>query len=121
MLRILGTGVYGSQTSQTVTVMYTDGSTGQFTQSFSDWFGPQGFSRESKAVQMAYRDIYNGTKGNGPLNLYEYTFPLDPKRTVQSLTLPVNRHVVVVAATLSSDSTTAGSLTSCQAVLQTHP
>jgi hypothetical protein len=120
-LRILGTGVYGSQTSQTVTVMYTDGSTSQFTQSFSDWFGPQGFPRESKAVQMAYRDIYDGTKGNGPLNLYEYTFPLNPDKTVESLTLPVNRHVVVVAAALSSDSTTAGSQTSCPPVLQTHP
>jgi hypothetical protein len=101
--------------------MYTDSSTSQFAQSFSDWFGPQGFSRESKAVQMAYRDIYNGTEGNGPLNLYEYTFPLDPDKTVQSLILPVNRHVVVVAATLSSDSPTAGNQTSCPAVLQAHP
>ena len=102
-LRILATGVYGSQTAQTLTVTYTDGSTSQFTQSFSDWYGPQGFPRETRAVQMAYRNMSNGSKGNGPLNLYEYTFPLDPSKCVKSLTLPVNRHVVVVAATLTGD------------------
>ena len=120
-LRILGTGVFGSQTSQTVTVMYTDGSTSEFTQSFSDWFGPQRFPRESKAVQMAYRNSDNGTKGNGPLYLYEYAFPLDPDKTVQSLALLVNRHVLALAATLSSDFTTGESQTSCPAVTQTRP
>jgi hypothetical protein len=102
-LHLLGTGVYGAQTAQTVTVGYTDGSVSTFTQSFSDWFSPQHFPREAEGVQMAYRDVYNGTQGNGPLNLYEYSFPLNPSKIVQSVTLPANRHVLVLAVTLAND------------------
>ena len=102
-LHILGTGVYGSQTAQTITVRYTDGSVSTFTQSFSDWFSPQHFPREAEGVQMAYRDAFDGTEGNGPLNLYEYSFPIKPGKTVESLTLPNNRHVVVLAVTLTND------------------
>jgi|CZKL01.1.fsa_nt_gi hypothetical protein len=102
-LHLLGTGVYGAQTAQTVTVRYTDGSASTFTQSFSDWFSPQHFPREAEGVQMAYRQAYDGTEGNGPLNLYEYTFPIKPDKTVQSLTLPVNRHALALAVTLAND------------------
>ncbi|HTW48264.1 MAG TPA: glycoside hydrolase family 76 protein [Acidobacteriaceae bacterium] len=102
-LHILGTGVEGAQTAQTVTVRYTDGSASTFTQSFSDWFSPQHFPHEAEGVQMAYRDVYNGTEGNGPLNLYEYSFPLNSNKVVQSLTLPANRHVLVLAVTLAND------------------
>jgi predicted alpha-1,6-mannanase (GH76 family) len=102
-LHILGTGVEGAQTAQTVTVRYTDGATSTFTQSFSDWFSPQQFPREAEGVQMAYRNAYDGTEGNGPLNLYEYTFPIDPDKIVESLTLPANRHVVALAITLAND------------------
>ena len=102
-LHILGTGVEGAQTAQTVTVRYTDGSASTFTQSFSDWYSPKQFPREAKGVQMAYRNVYDGTEGNGPLNLYEYTFPIKPYKTVQSLTLPANRHVLALAVTLAND------------------
>jgi predicted alpha-1,6-mannanase (GH76 family) len=102
-LHILGTGVYGAQTAQTVTILYTDGSASTFTQSFSDWFSPQHFPREAEGVQMAYRNVYDGTEGNGPLNLYEYTFPVNPEKTIQSLTLPINRHVLALAVTLAND------------------
>jgi hypothetical protein len=102
-LHMLGTGVDGAQTAQTVTVGYTDGSASTLTQSFSDWYSPQQFPREAEGVQMAYRDVYDGSEGNGPLNLYEYTFPINPDKTVQSLTLPVNRHVLALAITLAND------------------
>jgi len=102
-LYFLGTGVYGSQTAQTVSVRYTDGSVSTFTQSFSDWFSPQHFPREAEGVQMAYRNANDGTEGNGPLNLYEYSFPINPGKTVESLTLPNNRHVLALAVTLAND------------------
>lgn len=35
-------------------------------------------------------------------NVYLYTFPLKAGKTVKSLTLPGNRYVVVLAATLAS-------------------
>jgi hypothetical protein len=102
-LYLLGTGLQGDQTAQTVTVTYTDGTTSQFTQSFSDWFTPGGFPREAKAVQMAYRDFFDGSQDAGPFNLYEYTFPLDSRKTVKTLELPSNRFVVGLAVTLTHE------------------
>jgi|HubBroStandDraft_1064217.scaffolds.fasta_scaffold00297_10 hypothetical protein len=99
-LSLLATGVNGAQTAQIVTVTYTDGTTTQFTQNFSDWFTPGNFSRETDAVAMAYRNVSNGTEDNRTFNLYGYVFKLDNTKTVQSFTLPNNRNVVVLAATL---------------------
>ena len=99
-LMLMGTGIQGNQLSQTFKVTYTDATTAQFVQSLSDWFTPQAYPAESEGVAMAYRNFSNGTKDNRTFNLYEYRFALNPAKTVQSLTLPNNSHVVVLAATL---------------------
>jgi len=99
-LSLLATGVNGSQTAQAITVTYTDGSTSQFTQSFSDWFVPSNFPGETEAVAMAYRNVNNGTQDDRTFNLYAYTFSIDNTKTLQSLTLPNNRNLVVLAITL---------------------
>ncbi len=99
-LTLLATGVQGNQSSQTITVNYTDGSSAQFVQSFSDWSTPQNFPGEVEAVAMSYRNSANGSKELGTFNLYAYQFALDPTKTVQSVTLPTNPDVVVLAATL---------------------
>jgi hypothetical protein len=49
---------------------------------------------------MAYRNFDNGTKDKRTFNLYEYKFALNPNKVVQSLTLPNDTHVMVLAATL---------------------
>jgi hypothetical protein len=99
-LRLLATGVEGNQTSQTFTVTYTDGTSSTFVQSFSDWFTPQKFAGESEGVAMAYRNYENGTKDNRTFNLYAYSFPLHSTKVVQSISLPNDSHVLVLAATL---------------------
>lgn len=99
-LALLATGVEGSQKSQVFTVTYTDGTSTKFTQSLSDWFTPQKYTGENEGVAMAYRDFDNGTKDNRTFNLYEYRFALNASKTVKSITLPNNSHVVVLAATL---------------------
>ncbi len=99
-LMLLATGLEGNQASQTLIVTYTDGTTSTFVQSFSDWFTPQKYSHEFEGVAMAYRDFDNGTKDQRTFNLYEYQFALTPTKTVQSLTLPNNSHVAVLAVTL---------------------
>jgi hypothetical protein len=99
-LMLLATGIQGNQTSQTIVVQYTDGSSSQFTQNFSDWFTPQKYAGESEAAAMAYRNFDNGTKDPRTFNLYSYRFPLNSSKVVQSLTLPSNPHVVVLAGTL---------------------
>jgi hypothetical protein len=97
---LLGTGVQGSQTSQTITVNYTDGTSAQFVQSFSDWSSPQNFPGEGEAVAMPYRNSADGSEDQGTVSLYAYEFAIDPTKVVQSVTLPNNPNVVVLAATL---------------------
>jgi len=109
-LQVLATGIEGNQASQTVTVTYSDNSTSTFTQSFSDWCShlngggcssTGGNSGESVAVAMPYRDTTDGSDDR-VFYLYHYSFALNAGKTVQSVTLPNNRDVVVLAATLTS-------------------
>jgi hypothetical protein len=99
-LMLLATGVEGAQTSETLTVNYTDGTSSKFVQSFSDWFTPQEFTGESEGVAMAYRNDDNGTKDKRTFNLYAYRFALKPAKVVESVVLPNDADVRVLAATL---------------------
>jgi alpha-mannosidase len=99
-LVLLASAVNGNQTAQPFTVTYTDGTTSKFTQSLSDWFTPEKYTGESEGVAMAYRDFDNGTKDKRTFNLYAYHFTLNSAKTAQSVTLPNNAHVMVLAATL---------------------
>jgi hypothetical protein len=99
-LMLLATGVNGNQASKTLTVSYTDGTSSKFVQSFSDWYTPQSFSREYEAVAMAYRNFDDGTKDKRTFSLYAYRFALNPAKVVQSISLPNDADVVVLAATL---------------------
>lgn len=102
-LILLATGVQGNQTGQAVTVTYTDGTSTQFPQSFSDWFTPQNFPGETDAVVMPYRNFADGSQDQRPFSLYVYAFRLSANKTVKSITLPNNPDVLVLAATLLSD------------------
>jgi hypothetical protein len=106
---MLATGIEGNQASQAITVTYTDNSTSQFTQSFSDWCSALNGGGcvstgnnpgESVAVAMPYRDTTTGPD-NRVFYLYHYSFALNTNKTVQSLTLPNNRDVVVLAVSLT--------------------
>jgi hypothetical protein len=111
-LKMLATAVNGNQTAQKFTVTYTDGSTSTFLQSLSDWCTPQGYSGESNAIPMTYRDNSNGTRDTRPVALYGYTFNLISGKTAKSIALPNNRNVVVLSMNLSgaTSSTSANSL-----------
>jgi hypothetical protein len=99
-LGMLATGVNGNQASQTFTVHYSDGSSSTVLQSLSDWFTPQGYTGESVAVTMAYRDTAGGGKDDRTFNLYGYSFNLNSTKTATSITLPDNGDVAVLALTL---------------------
>jgi Protein of unknown function (DUF642) len=106
VLKLLATGVNGNQPNQTFTVTYTDGTTATFTQSISDWAFPQGYSGESTALAANYRDTSTGTEQAQPVNVYEYSFALNPSKSVRSITLPDDGNVEVFAATLVPVGTT---------------
>jgi Pro-kumamolisin, activation domain len=108
-LQMLATGIEGNQASQAITVTYTDNSSSQFTQSFSDWCSALNGGGcvstgnnpgESVAVAMPYRDTTTGPD-NRVFYLYHYSFALNTNKMVQSLTLPNNRDVVVLAVSLT--------------------
>jgi hypothetical protein len=104
-LKLLATGVNGSQVSQTFTVNYSDGTKSTFAQSLSDWFSPQNYAGETTAVSFPLRDNSSGTQDGRPFELYEYTFALNSGKTVSSIVLPNNRNVVVLAISLTGGST----------------
>jgi hypothetical protein len=99
VLELIGSGVQGGQ-SGTVTVGYTDGTSDNFTQGFSDWFsgGPYN-TGEAIALAMPYR-LSGGSIDNRTFRVYNYALALNAAKTVQSLTLPNNRDIVILAATV---------------------
>lgn len=101
-LWLLGTAVEGSQIAQTFTVTYTDGTTQALVQNLSDWFQPGGFPGESRAVKMSYRLTSRRAKDPRPFYAYSYGFRLDSAKTVQSVTLPTNENVKILALTLAN-------------------
>lgn len=100
-LWILGSGVQGSQMTQAFTIIYTDGSTGELDQNFSDWYGPRNFPGESRAFKMLYRNMGDGTKDGRTFYLYTYGFSLNPAKTIKSITLPTNPYVKILAVSLA--------------------
>src|SRR5450631_1165031 len=100
-LQMLATSVDGSHANQNFLVNYTDGSTTTITQSISDWVYTQNYAGESAALTMAYRLGPLGTRNVGPVYLYGYSFALNGYKTVQSITLPNNRGVLVLGLSLT--------------------
>jgi hypothetical protein len=96
-LRLMATAVSGSQTSQAFKVNYTDGTSTTFTQSMSDWFTPQSYAGEIDAAPMSYRNTNSGGRDSRTFHLYNYTFALNSAKTVQSVVLPNNANVEVLA------------------------
>jgi hypothetical protein len=106
-LSLLGSGMGGGQTNQTIKVNYTDGTSSTFTQSFSDWgIQSANYPGESTVLTMSYRDSYTGGRDSRSIYIYGYSFALNSAKTVSSLVLPANRFVGIIAAGLSGGSST---------------
>jgi hypothetical protein len=105
-LQILAAGDNGSQYGQTFTVTYTDNSTATFTQSFSDWTEPQLYPGEFTVLMMPYLDTSDGENQvfSSFVSVDAYEFVLDQTKTVQSITLPNDGNVLIMAMNLANDS-----------------
>ena len=101
-LTFLATAVNGAQPAQTFVVNYTDGTSDTFTQDLSDWQNPQGYAGESVAAALGYYDAADGSSPAVTNYLYRYTFTLNKRKTVSSITLPTNSDVMVLALDLLS-------------------
>lgn len=100
-LWLLGAATEGGQRGQEFVVNYTDGSQQTFAQNLSDWYSPQEFVGESRAVKTQSRVLGTGTRDPRPFSMYSYGFALDPNKTVKSLTLPNNPNVKIAGVSLA--------------------
>jgi lysophospholipase L1-like esterase len=97
-IRVLG-AASGGAVDGTATVTYTDGTTASLPVHFSDWAaGPQ--AGEDIAVAAPYRYRAGTGRDGPPVDVYARTLPLDPGRTVQSLTLPDQARLKLFAVTV---------------------
>jgi hypothetical protein len=102
-LVLLATAVNEPQAGQVFTVNYTDGVSSNYSQNMSDWTLARGYDGEAVAFALEWTDTGAGASNPGaPVNLYGYQFPLDDSRTVQSVTLPNNSNVLVLAASVAN-------------------
>lgn len=99
-LRILATAVEGNQEHQTFIVNYSDGTNSSFSRSLSDWASTGNLEGEAAGVQMPYRLLGDGSKDGNTFYLHAYSLELDATKTVQSVSLPSNRNVIVLGITL---------------------
>ena len=104
-LSLIGAATTTGQTSQLFTVAYTDGTTANVNVSLSSWTQSMGYAGETIVSTTAYQNTGSGGRITGNVNLYGYQIPLDPAKIVQSITLPNNRNVVIVAMSLTTSST----------------
>jgi Protein kinase domain len=99
-LKMLAVAVEGDQESQVFVVNYSDGTSSTFSQSVSDWYTPQNFIGESQVAVAPYRLSGGGYRDSRTFYLYGYSFALNEKKTVNSLSLPSNQNVLVFAVAL---------------------
>ena len=86
----------GNQTNQQFTVNYSSGPSQTFTRSFTNWLtAPGGYSDEVKVRETNAFNPDGSVKGNGYWSAY--ALPLDPSRTVTSITLPNDSNIVILA------------------------
>jgi hypothetical protein len=101
-LQFLAVAVNANQVAQNFVVTYTDNSTATFTQNFSDWAGQQSYSGETRVLNMSYRNRSGGSQ-TLTVSLDGYSFVLDQTKMVQSIQLPVNSDVILLAMDLAND------------------
>jgi predicted alpha-1,2-mannosidase len=74
-------------TSGTVTINYTDGTSSTATITSSDWANGPG-TTETAAATLPYRNSIDGSSQQLTVYVYATTVPVDPNKTVQSITFP---------------------------------
>jgi hypothetical protein len=107
-LSFLGSSVDGEaqNTPHVFTVNYTDGTSQSFTQAMSDWWYP-GSTNPGEAVALTMPDHLDNTgtvqvQGGGPIDIYEYQFALNPAKTAESITLPDDMNVKLLAINVNA-------------------
>jgi hypothetical protein len=86
-LGFLGAAGFGAA-SGTGTITYTDGSTQTYSISMADWYNNAPVSGDQIATTTSSWNFASSSQVNHPVSIYFAAVPLDPSRTVASVTLP---------------------------------
>ncbi|HXO08783.1 MAG TPA: hypothetical protein VN880_12160, partial [Solirubrobacteraceae bacterium] len=86
-LGFLGSAGFGAA-SGSGTITYTDGSTQPYSISMADWFNNAPVSGDQIATTTSSWNFASSTQTPHPVSVYFASVPLDPGKTVASVTLP---------------------------------
>ena len=89
-VQLIGAAANGTQSDQTITVNFTDGTSATWTQTFSDWASTPapGSVAGEVVVNGGTRVNQLGNAVNETANVYGYSYEIPEGMTVQSLVLP---------------------------------
>jgi hypothetical protein len=94
---LLGAATTTGQTSQPFILNYSSGSATTALLDISSWAAPAGYADETVIASTTYRNVQSGGNVAGTYDLYGYQIPVDPTRTLVSISVPNNRNVVILA------------------------
>ena len=82
-----------------MTISYTDGSTQTATLTLADWYADAAASGGTVVATVPWNDTPGSTLGAHQVSVYSAAIPLEPGKTVASVTLPVsfNMHIAIAA------------------------
>jgi beta-glucosidase len=86
-LGFLGAGGFGAA-SGTGTITYTDGSTQSFSLVMADWYNNAAVAGDEVATTTSSWNFSSSTQVHHPVSIYFASVPLQPGKTVASVTLP---------------------------------
>ncbi len=86
-LGFLGAAGFGAA-SGTGTITYTDGSSQTYSISMADWYNNAPVSGDQIATTTSSWNFASSTQTDHPVSVYFASVPLDPSKTVASVTLP---------------------------------
>ena len=99
-LYLAGAAANGSQQNQQITLTFTDGTTEGWTQSFSDWTGPQNYAKEAIIQKQSERVNQVGNVHSETNYVYGYAYQIPAGKTIASIKLPNNENVGILGMTM---------------------
>jgi FG-GAP-like repeat/Bacterial Ig-like domain (group 3) len=103
-LYLIGAATTTGQTKQPFILTYADGGNPvSETLDISSWAQSAGYSDETIVAKTKYKNTQGGGQVTGTFDLYGYTLPVDPTRTLVSVSVPNTRNVVIMALGFGSN------------------
>ncbi len=95
---LIGAATTTGQTKEPFVLTYNDDNgTVSETVDMSSWSASAGYAGETIVATTPYANTQTGGEQSGTYDLYGYQIPVDPTRTLLSVTLPSTRNVVIMA------------------------